>query len=264
MVIETVGSLYSDAVQKLSKITQSAPFEAAQLMKKHFGFNRADIAVKRDISINLEKAEEFSKDIQRRINGEPLQYILGEWDFYSLSFIVDENVLIPRQDTELLVQKIIESCNGKSRKILELCTGSGCIAISVAKNLENCEVTALELSDGALYIAEKNKEKLCVNNIRFLKQDVLSEIPCEFNGKFDLIAANPPYIKTCELDKLQKEVLFEPKMALDGGGDGLLFYRKIAKDWSCALIKGGKLMVEIGFDQANEVVNIFKENRFEN
>ena len=202
---------------------------------------------------NAFSGEALKKAIERRLFGEPLQYILGEWEFYSLPFKVGEGVLIPRPETELLVdlalKEIKETC-----KVIDLCSGSGAIAVAIAKN-SNASVYALEKYEKAISFLERN---IALNNVavEVIKEDLFNFSP---TMKFDIIISNPPYIKTSALDSLQKEVKHEPVTALDGGEDGLIFYRHIAS-LKNHLNKGGKIMVEIGFDQAKEVQDIFKQN----
>ncbi|MGN1080477.1 MAG: peptide chain release factor N(5)-glutamine methyltransferase, partial [Acutalibacteraceae bacterium] len=201
---------------------------------------------------------ELSEEIKK---GKPLQYILGEWDFFGRSFTVNENVLIPRQDTELLVEKTMEIAKG-GENILELCTGSGCIAVSLANEISGCTVTAVELSEGAAEIAEKKIHRFCKKNVVLERLDVLSKCPERHEGKFDILVSNPPYIKTADLDLLDKNVKNEPRMALDGGTDGLMFYRAIAKNWKKSMKSGGKILLEIGFDEAESVKGILEKNGF--
>lgn len=200
--------------------------------------------------------EELEKAITRRIKGEPLQYILGEWEFYSLPFLVGSGVLIPRPETELLVDLILKNIKN-NQTFIDLCSGSGAIAIAVAKN-SSANVYALEKYPKAIEYLEKN---IALNkaSVNLLKQDVF-----DFNPKlkFDIIASNPPYIKTKDLAFLQKEVQLEPMTALDGGDDGLIFYRHIAT-LKKHLNAGGKIMVEVGYDIAKEVEALFKESGLE-
>lgn len=202
---------------------------------------------------NAFSGEELKKAIERRLKGEPLQYILGEWEFYSLPFIVGEGVLIPRPETELLVDLALKYAT-KDSKIIDLCSGSGAIAIAVAKNT-GAKVYALEKYEKAFNYLEKN---IALNNakVTVIKEDIFN---FSTNEKFDIILSNPPYIKTADLEDLQKEVKREPMTALDGGEDGLIFYRHIAT-LKKHLNKGGKIMVEIGFDQAEAVQELFKKS----
>lgn len=197
--------------------------------------------------------------LRRRLLGEPLQYILGEWEFYGIPMLVGPGVLIPRADTEIAVEKAIELLKGKNApRVLDICAGSGCIGITIAKT-SNAKVSFLEKSDEAIQYLEKNLE---LNEVcgKVYKADALEQPPMAEN--FDLIISNPPYIKTADLGSLQKEVQFEPKMALDGGEDGLIFYREIAKNYKPLINYGGSLVFEIGFDEADEVSKILENEGF--
>lgn len=194
--------------------------------------------------------------------GTPLQHITHMQEFMKLNFYVDEDVLIPRPDTECLVEEVLQKARvNKFRKILDLCTGSGAIAVSLAKYINKSEITASDLSDKALKIAKKNaKVNQVENQIYFLKSDLFARIP---KTKFDMIISNPPYIKRDVIKKLNKDVQNEPQMALDGGWDGLDFYRKIVKDAPKYLKNKGYLCLEIGYDQKEDVMDIIKyENKF--
>lgn len=200
----------------------------------------------------------------RRISGEPLQYLLGEWEFYGMPFCVGKGVLIPRQDTETLAEAVINAAgNYQSPKIIDLCSGSGCIACAVAKYAKNADVYALEFSERAIGYLHKNieKNKVCVNVI---EADVLSEKTPQDCGNFDIIVSNPPYLTKSDMESLQKEVTFEPEMALFGGEDGLHFYREITRIWKNRLNTGGMLAFEIGMGQHDDVRKIMNENNLDN
>lgn len=189
----------------------------------------------------------------------PLQYITHQKEFMKLNFYVDENVLIPRADTEILVEEVINHCkenHEKSYSILDLCSGSGAIGISLAKYIENSKVLCADISDKALEIAKKNAKSNNVNNIEFIKTDMFKNI----EEKFDLIVSNPPYIKKDIISKLDIEVQKEPLIALDGGIDGLDFYRIIIDNSNKYLNKNGKLFLEIGYDQKDEVINLLRRS----
>ena len=203
--------------------------------------------------------EELDAVLKRRIDGEPLQYILGEWEFYDLPFYVGEGVLIPRPDTETLAEFAIDRAGTRETVCMDLCSGSGCLAITLDKHSVNATVYAMELSDKAFEYLKKNIERNA-SSVRAVKGDVLED---DF-GEFDLIISNPPYIKTADLDTLQKEVKREPQMALDGGDDGLVFYRKIAEKAKEYLNTEGFLAFEIGYNQKIAVENILKENGYQN
>ena len=199
---------------------------------------------------------DFKSAFSRLEEGEPIQYVLGETEFMGLLFKVTKDVLIPRQDTELLCEWAIDWLKDKKdRKVLDICTGSGCIAISVQKFTE-ADVTAIDISEKALKIAEHNSS---LNNasVKFLKADAHSF--CDLDN-LDIILSNPPYIESDVVDGLEKKVKdFEPRLALDGGKDGLDFYGDIAKNSRKMLKSGGVLAVEIGYNQGNAVSEIFRE-----
>ncbi|MDP3792066.1 MAG: peptide chain release factor N(5)-glutamine methyltransferase [Candidatus Omnitrophota bacterium] len=196
----------------------------------------------------------------------PLQYIIGKEKFFGLDFIVNEDVFIPRPETEILVNTVLDTINEyrpqvTGLRILDLCTGSGCIAISLTKNVTNCKILASDISDKALEIAKANAAINGVSdNVVFLKSDLFESI----DGKFDVIVTNPPYIARHEFKTLQKEVLKEPVVALDGGEDGLDFYRKIFNEAPKYLKTGGYCIMEIGYGQREAIkVIINKHDGFE-
>jgi len=231
-------------------------FEAEQLIMSALSLTLSQLVLSQE-EVSEEKETKIRSLAQRRIKGEPLQYIIGEWEFYSLPFIVGKGVLIPRPDTEVLVENALDFLYKKeTARVIDLCSGSGCIAIAVSVNSPECEVFALEKSAEAYSYLKKNIKKNKAN-VKLLLGDINNTEIVE--GEFDLILSNPPYIKTEAMNNLQKEVTFEPRMALSGGEDGLDFYRIILDKWAPRLNKGGKLMVEIGFDQSEAVVALFEK-----
>lgn len=200
----------------------------------------------------------------RCLDGEPLAYILGEWDFYGLTFQLDRSVLIPRSDTERLCELVIERAGQKvSPRILDLCCGSGCIGIAAAHEVEDARVAAVDISDGALRISRENARRLGVQR-RYvaLKADVRFRPPGNM-GQFDIIVSNPPYVTRSEMYQLDKSVYkYEPHEALFGGDDGLDFYRSICAKWGVLLAPGGMLLFECGHRQATQVAAIMEENGF--
>lgn len=205
---------------------------------------------------------EFISRIEKRKKHIPLQYIINKQNFYGLDLYVNESVLIPRYDTENIVDCIVKDFEGsKDISVLDLCTGSGCIAISLKKNGFK-KVFALDISDKALEVAKHNAY---IHNadITFIKSDLYKELPNDI--RFDLIVSNPPYIRTGEIEKLDDEVKdFEPKLALDGGKDGLDFYKKILNLSKDFINKNGSLYFEIGYDQAKDVVDLAKKEGYYN
>lgn len=200
----------------------------------------------------------------RCLYGEPLAYILGEWDFYGLTFQVDKNVLIPRADTERLCELVIGRARDKvSPRILDLCCGSGCIGIAAAHEVEDARVTAVDFSDGALRVTRENARRLGVQ-ARFvaLKADVLEDPPGGM-GEYDILVSNPPYVTRQEMQELDRSVSeFEPHEALYGGPDGLDFYRAICKKWSSLLVPGGVALFECGWQQAADVAAIMEKTHY--
>ncbi len=209
--------------------------------------------------------QKFSESIAyRRIKGEPLQYILGEWEFFGMPFYVGEGVLIPRQDTEVLVESILNFVQGiKSPKIVDLCSGSGCIACAIGANVKYSEVYALEKSEKAATYLQQN---VTLNNVdvEIIVADVLDEKNTEQFSDIDVIVCNPPYLTADDMLSLQKEVTFEPETALFGGEDGLEFYREITRIWKKCLKTGGVLAYEIGMGQENDIEKIMTQNGFVN
>lgn len=216
------------------------------------------LAVHLDEEANLEIAQNFEKHLEELIAGKPIQYITNFQEFFGLDFYVDENVLIPQPDTEILVEEIIEICKYRENvpKILDICTGSGAIAIALAKQMK-VEIVASDISPKALEIAKKNAEKHRTK-IEFLESDMFEKI----NQKFDMIVSNPPYIETKTIESLSPEVKNEPQIALDGGEDGLKFYRVLARKAKDYLEENGVLAVEIGYNQRESVLEIFRNAGF--
>ena len=208
-----------------------------------------------EVSKNYE--EDYIKELEKMINGMPLQYITHKQEFMGLDFYVDENVLIPQPDTEILVEEAIKLIkNNESAKVLDLCTGSGAIAVSIAKYSRNTKVIASDISKKALEVANKNVINNNVQNVELLQSDMFEKLE---NYKFDFIVSNPPYIESSTIKNLSKEVQNEPEIALDGGKDGLEFYKIILKQAYKYLNKNGYLLLEIGYDQGEKILKLCKE-----
>ncbi len=237
---------------------ENADFEAKQLVMfaldcDNTGFMkiRQDLASEKDIN----ECEELAK---KRNSGVPLYYILGKAEFYSNEFFVGEGVLVPRDETEILVEKALEKIKDiKSPKVLDLCAGSGAIAVSIAKERPDACVDAVELYDEAYIYLQKNIKHNNVKNVTAIKDDAL-----EFSGEYDLVVSNPPYIAENEKQSLSREVLCEPKTALFAKENGLLFYRKIAENFK--KYSNFTLMFEIGFSQSKSVSVYLAENDYKN
>ncbi len=196
----------------------------------------------------------FADMLWRVKSGEPLQYVIGKWDFYESEFYVGEGVLIPRPETEELTELAVKTAEKYvSPVVIDLCSGSGCIGISIALKNPNAQVYCVEKSDKALVYLVKNKENLRVDNVKIVKGDISDNIDVP---NADIIVSNPPYIKSDDIKSLQKEVLFEPVMALDGGSDGLDFYRVINDKWANKLKENGTLLLEIGEEQGKDVKDV--------
>lgn len=201
---------------------------------------------------------EYFINIEKLTKGIPLQHITHRQEFMKMDFFVDENTLIPRPDTEILVEEVIKIAKQKyNPKILDLCTGSGAIAISLKKYVPNSEIIGIDISEKAIEVANKNANKLNVD-VKFIKSDLFEKLKKE---KFDIIVSNPPYIKKEEIKKLSKEVQKEPELALDGGIDGLDFYRKITSQAIEYLKTESFLCFEIGYNQKNDVIKIIEKQQ---
>lgn len=218
---------------------------------------RQYLLVNDDITLTLRQEVNYFKLIKKLIKGIPLQHITHQQEFMKMNFYVNEDVLIPRPDTEILVEEVIELAKKiNAKKILDLCTGSGAIAISLAKYIKDSQITAVDISDKAIRIAKKNaKDNEVENQITFIQSDLFKNIKKE---KFDIIVSNPPYIKKEIISTLDKEVQKEPIIALDGGWDGLDFYRKIIGQGYEYLKFKGYICLEIGYDQKIDVIEIIE------
>lgn len=221
--------------------------------------SKSYILMNQNLELNNKQIERLKDIINKRENSYPLQYAIGEREFYNIRLKVDKRALIPRFETEIIVDYLIKS-RMKKDSILDIGTGSGAIAISLAKNIENTFVIGSDIEDNALSLAMENKEFTGIENVDFVKSDLFNNI----KGKFDLIISNPPYINKKDYESLDKELYFEPKSALYGGCDGLDFYREIIKNSSKYLNNKGHLVFEIGYDQKNILNKLLKDEGFVN
>ena len=234
--------------------------DVQELIAYELGIRRSELATHAQQELTDLQQKRICDHFTRRLNGEPLQYILGEWDFYGRTFRVTPGVLIPRADTETLIDAAKQLLQ-PGDEILDLCTGSGCIPITLTLEVPETKAIALELYPAAVELASQNATALSAP-VTVRCANVLSEPNADLIGRFPVITANPPYIRSCDMATLPIEVQFEPKEALDGGVDGLIFYRFIANVWKPCLKKGGKLVLEIGYDQAIAVTEILWQEGF--
>lgn len=270
----TISEKYSETLEKLKKgNVPDAEIDTFLLLEHYYGITRSDLMVHGDRELEGDSKPEagdssylgcvsFDEAVSRRISREPLQYILGQTNFMGLDFYVDENVLVPRSDTEILVEELLRDMHSGSR-ILDMCTGSGCILISLLNYSYDCEGFGVDISEGALSVALKNAGALIPDKKYTFLQGDLFEAFGEAEYKFDIIVSNPPYIASGEIELLMPEVRdFEPRLALDGTQDGLEFYRRITKHSVNYLVGGGRLAYEIGCDQGEAVKQIMLDNGF--
>ena len=257
----TIKEAINQAVIMLKNENIEAPKNKARmLLEATLKKSKEYLIIYDNKEITSQERELYIKNVKRHILGEPIQYITGKQEFMKLNFLVTKDVLIPRQDTEILVEEVINIAKKiENPIILDLCTGSGAIAVSLAKYVNNVKIFATDISPKALEIAKKNAEFNGVkNNIDFIESDLFNKIK---NLKFDIIVSNPPYIETDEIKKLTKDVQNEPIQALDGGKDGLTFYRKIAEDAPEFLNIHGFLCLEIGYNQKQKVKQILEKQK---
>ena len=254
----TVRELYKKGVDLLKEISvEDAEFECGCLFERFTGHNRLSRVISPDADVDPQKQTDFLNSVNRRTGGEPLQYILGVWEFMGFEFLVGEGVLIPRPETEIIVEHAVEYIKArKSAVVYDLCAGSGAIGLSVARLCPECKVYLFEKYDKALNYLNQNRLKLNAENAAVIKRDVFDGFDKSIEAP-DIILSNPPYIASQEISSLQREVGFEPETALDGGEDGLDFYRCISDKWSEYIRTGGKLIMECGEAQSREIADMF-------
>lgn len=241
-------------------LKENAGFEAKEIIMSVCGMSTSDWIINRKAEVKEEHVNKVLEMVHRRISGEPLQYIIGKAGFMGMDFEVNKNTLIPRQDTETLIETLIDMIGDRKVSILDIGTGSGCIGISLGKFLKDARITVLDISQEALNTALRNADRNGVK-IKAVCMDILSEIP---EGKYDIIVSNPPYIETSIIKSLQTEVRdYEPLSALDGGSDGLLFYRRITDIAPRLLNEKGILAYEIGYDQGKKVHMLMEKDFYD-
>ena len=241
---------------------EEAALDARLLLEHICGTDRNTLLVHGDRTVSPEEEKQYLDAVERRSRRIPLQQITGQQEFMGLPFWVNSNVLIPRQDTEVLVEEVLKHTHD-GMQILDMCTGSGCILISILHYSNDCEGLGVDISSPALEVAEENAERLLSGrtgvSARFLQSDLFEAV----DGKYDILVSNPPYIRSAVVDTLMPEVKdYEPRIALDGEEDGLVFYRRILSDCKKNLKKGGMLFFEIGYDQAEAVKGMMEQAGF--
>ena len=266
-MVKRYGQLYLEARQALlgNEDTQTAGLMARNLLCKASGKSQEEILANRDLYATEDVCREMERNVQRLLRGEPLAYVLGEWEFYGLPLYVTEDVLIPRDDTcavaELAISKALFL--DQDPRILDLCCGSGCIGLAIASRVKDARVTLADISKEALAVAKRNIQRNRLGG-RVSTFQADARVPgSSFLGKFDMIVSNPPYVTAQEMTELPHSVRdFEPEMALFGGEDGLDFYRAICVNFRNALKPGGFLCFEFGMGQADAVCEILEENGY--
>ena len=263
----TYNNLFLDTRARLKKAgVESAQLEAREMIC--FAADKTREQFYRDMSLYAsgELERRVEELVRRRLAGEPVAYIIGEWEFYGLSLDVSRDVLIPRMDTELLAERGILKAreSGEGARVLDLCAGSGCVGLAIAANAPECRVVLGELSEGALRVCKQNVRRCELNaRVTCLSVNAL-EPPNSALWDFDAIVCNPPYIPSGDIPALDTSVKdYEPRIALDGGIDGLDFYRAVAERWKSALRLGGSLIFEVGIGQAPDVEDILLKNGYE-
>lgn len=254
----TLAEAYLRGVSALEAAgVPDAAFDCGCLVASFCGYTHAQRIAHASDRLSETAARDFLEAVRRRADGEPLQYILGEWPFFGRTFLVGSGVLIPRPETELLVEYALEAVRARQAPVVwDLCAGTGCIGLTLALEKPDAQVFLLEKYPDAFAYLEKNRAALHASNAALVQADILEGAPAL--PAPDLIVSNPPYVPSGELCALQKEVRREPASALDGGADGLAFYRALAQRWIPSLKKGGTLLVECGDGQGAGVAALFE------
>jgi len=268
--------LYKQGCERLARAgIEEAKLDARLLLEYVCGTNRNDLLVRGQEEVTPEKEEEYRCLLERRALRIPLQQLTGTQEFMGLSFEVNEHVLIPRQDTEILAEEVLRELHD-GMSVLDMCTGSGCILISLLYYTNGCRGVGVDISEEALAVAKQNAGRIFRErkyslfadmgtdgesaDITFVESDLFTKI----TEKYDFIVSNPPYIRSDVIETLMPEVrVYEPRLALDGREDGLYFYRRIVEDSKAHLNRGGRLYFEIGYDQAEQVSGLMRQAGFE-
>lgn len=261
----TYNNLYMDIRQELRAAgVQASTLEARELVCFASGKTRQELTRDGQFYVPPVVEEQVRDLVRRHLAGEPVAYLIGEWEFYGLPLDIDRQVLIPRPDTETLVDQAIRYLQKQGEcRVLDLCAGSGCIGLAIASQVSECRVTLGDLSEGALRVCRQNIRRNGLSDrVAPLQMDALQAPPARI-GTFDCIVCNPPYIPTGDIAGLDISVKeYEPHSALDGGEDGLDFYRSVSEHWGRALHSGGMLFFEVGIGQADDVLRIMRSYGF--
>ncbi len=266
-MVKKYSELYLDARRALLAAEgQNASNIARELVCAASGKSAEQLIADRELYASEEICELTDSFVQRYLKGEPMPYILGEWDFYDMTLTVNPSVLIPRDDTMVVTELAIKKALflEQNPRILDLCTGSGCIGLAIAKRVKDARVTLADVSQAALRVARRNIQSQRLSaHVTCVNVDVRKPAP-DYLGTFDLIVSNPPYVTTAECETLDPSVRdFEPRLALDGGEDGLDFYRAIIKNYTPVLMPGGYLCFEFGMGQEDAVCRLLKRGGYE-
>jgi release factor glutamine methyltransferase len=241
---------------------ESPRLNIEHLLADALGKRRIDLYLEFDRTVTEEELAPLREKVRRRVEGEPLQYLLGSWDFFGRAFRIDQRALIPRPETEVLVEIALREIRAQPRspqRLLDVGTGSGVLAITFALECPNLEIVGSDISPLALNLARENAEQYGLDRrIEWVESDLLASVP----GSFDFLVANLPYVPTDELPKLAREVRYDPRSALDGGSDGLAVIGNLLRQASSALTKGAFLILEVGYDQADRVVDLMHSQKF--
>lgn len=253
-----IRELLTETARAMASI-ENHMFETHLIVRSVLRMSPMDLVLSHTKEVEADKIETVRAAVKRRINGEPLQYILGTQEFMGIEFDVAKDVLIPRADTETLVETVLKHLNKNGATLLDIGCGSGCVGLSIAYLNSRVCLRGVDISDSALALSKRNAKKLGLSErAEFVKADILSD---SLPGKYDVIVSNPPYIRTDVIPTLMREVQFyEPHLALDGGGDGLKFYRTIIEKAPRLLNEKGLLAFEIGFDQGEEVSKLMNKS----
>ena len=261
----TYNNLYLDLRQRFHRAGMADPtLEARELVCCAAGKSREELTRDGRLYVPAAVEQQVQRLAQRHLDGEPVAYLIGEWEFYGLPLDISESVLIPRPDTEVLVERALARLQSAAEpRVLDLCAGSGCVGLALAKHLPGSRVTLGELDEGALRICRQNiRRNDLTGRVAAMQMDALEKPPVHL-GEFDAIVSNPPYIPDGDIAGLDVSVRdYEPHLALKGGVDGLDFYRAICAQWTAALRAGGCLLFEVGIGQADDVLRIMRSAGF--